>query len=205
MDAKLVEFYLYVCKSEPFLVKLKAELAVFLQRKQSVMQNYANSSNILTEYEENNLCFYTDRDTSKLVINNESNGSNLIESLRHTVESLRNPFTDLYHWVKGEMYDLAAFTAALNERKAVAASVEKLKKQIIGAKSDIEAVSAGKKTMGTLFKNANDVGKMQNTLEGYERDVIAQEKLLDVLSLYLGQTVLPQFKNEKLTLYRRII
>ena len=45
--------------------------------------------------------------------------------------------------------------------------------------------------MGTLFKNANDVGKMQNTLEGFERDIVAQEKLLDVLSLYISQTILP--------------
>ena len=45
--------------------------------------------------------------------------------------------------------------------------------------------------MGTLFKNSNDVGKMQNSLEGYERDLIAQEKLNDVLSLYLGNTILP--------------
>ena len=158
------------------------------------MQNYANSANILTEYEENNLCFYTEREGSKLVINSTETGTNFSENMRHTIESLRNPFTDLYHWVKGEMYDLAAFTAALNERKAVQTAVDALQKKIVSAKSDIEAVSAGKKTMGTLFKNANDVGKMQNQLEGFERDLQAQEKLLDVLSLYLGQTIMPQFR-----------
>ena len=61
--------------------------------------------------------------------------------MRHTIESLRNPFTDLYHWVKGEMYDLAAFTAALVERNGVKAAVEGLQKKIVSAKSDIEAVS----------------------------------------------------------------
>lgn len=204
LESKLTEFTVYIKKSEPFLKKTKEDLAVFLSRKQAVMQNYANSANILTEYEENNLCFYTDRDTNKLVINNAENG-NLIESMRHTIENLRNPFTDLYHWVKGEMYDLNAFSAALNERKAVETNVTNLKKKIVGATADIESVTAGKKTMGTLFKNSNDVGQMQNRLEGYERDLIAQEKLLDVLSLYLGQTILPQFKNEKLKLYSRII
>ena len=205
LETRLSEFMVYIKKSEPFLKKLKEDLAVYLTKKQSVMQSYANSANILTEYEENNLCYYTERDTTKLVINSTEAGTNFSENMRHTIESLRNPFTDLYHWVKGEMYDLAAFTAALVERNGVKAAVEGLKKKIIGAKSDIEAVSQGKKTMGTLFKNSNDVGKMQNSLEGYERDLIAQEKLLDVLSIYLGNTILPQFKQEKLRLYSRII
>ena len=162
LETKLAEFMVYIKKSEPFLKKMKEELALYLTRKQVVMQNYANSSNILTEYEENNLGFYTERDPSKLIISNSDSGTNFSESMRHTIESLRNPFTDLYHWVKGEMYDLAAFTAALTERKSVATAVDSLKKKIISAKNDIEAVSQGKKTMGTMFKNANDVGKMQN-------------------------------------------
>lgn len=152
----------YIRKSEPFLKKMKDELANFLTRKQAVMQNYASSSNILTEYEEHNLCFYSDRDPSKLIISNNESGANFSESMRQTIESLRNPFTDLYHWVKGEMYDLAAFTAALTERKAVANAVESLKKKIVSAKSNIENVTQGNKTVSTLFKNANDVGKMTN-------------------------------------------
>ena len=204
-ETKLAEFMVYVKKSEPFLKKMKNDLGIFLTKKQQVMQNYANSANMLTEYEENNVCYYTDRDPSKLVITSTDTGQNFSEDIRHTIESLRNPFTDLYHWVKGEMYDLEAFTHALNERNYVKAAIETLKKKIISAKADIENVKEGKKSIGTLFKNADDVGKMQNRLEGYERDLEAQEKLLDVLSLYLGQTILPQFKEEKLRLYSRII
>ena len=59
--------------------------------------------------------------------------------------------------------------------------------------------------MGTLFKNSNDVGKMQNSVESYERDLEAQERLCDVLSIYLGRVVLPSFKTEKLALYSRIL
>jgi len=125
--------------------------------------------------------------------------------MRVTVEKLRKPFTDLYHWIKGELYDLAAFTLALKERKTVQNNIADLKEKIIGVKSDIESVSAGKKTVGTLFKNANDVGSMQNSLEAKERDLEAQEKLFDLLSCYIGRKVLPQFKNEKLVLYNRIV
>ena len=38
-----------------------------------------------------------------------------------------------------------------------------------------------------------------------ERDQESQEKLLDILSIYLGRTVLPKFKSEKLDLYKRIV
>ena len=66
-------------------------------------------------------------------------------------------------------------------------------------------MTTGKKTMNTLFKNSNDVGQMSNKLEQYERDLVSQEKLCDVLTLYLGRNVLPTFKREKMALYSRMV
>ena len=65
------------------------------------MQGYAGASAILNDYEEANLSYYSNQDASGLVIKNDAT-ANLNESLKHTIEGLRNPFTDLYHWVKGE-------------------------------------------------------------------------------------------------------
>ena len=138
-------------------------------------------------------------------MNNLESGHNLIESLKHTVENLRNPFTDLYHWLKGEIYDLSAFTFALTEARNVQAGVESVIKKIAAAKSDVENIQAGKKTMSTMFKNTGDVHKIQNDLERYERDLIAQRQLYDVMRIYLGRKILPVFKNEKLKLYSRIL
>ena len=83
----------------------------------------------------------------------------------------------MYHWVKGEIYDLAAFQIAINDLKTVHAAVDQLKKTIMGAKADIDNIAAGKKTMSTMFKSSGDVGSLQNKLELYERDLEAQEKL----------------------------
>lgn len=66
-------------------------------------------------------------------------------------------------------------------------------------------MTQGKKTMNTLFKNTNDVGTMQSNVERYEREIEALGKLLDVMRIYLGRTILPQFKQEKLVLYSRIV
>ena len=116
------------------------------------MLAYASSQNILAEYEENNLRYYTENEANQLVLRNME-GNQLLESMRYMVEKQRNPYVDLYHWIKGELYDLAAFTLALKERKAVQSNIASLKKKIAGMKSDIESISQGKKTMGTLFKN----------------------------------------------------
>lgn len=129
----------------------------------------------------------------------------MIESLKHTVDNLRNPFTDLYHWIKGEIYDMAAFTAALNELKAVQNNVDSIVKKIASGKSDVENIQAGKKTMNTLFKGSGDVHKIQHSLEGYERDLISQRSLLDVLRIYQGTKVLPVFKRDKMQLYCKIL
>ena len=137
-----------------------------------LIKSYAGSAAGLSTYEEGNLAYYVEGDPSGLVMNNMDQG-NLIESLRHTVDNLRNPFTDLYHWIKGEIYDLSAFSAALHELKSVGAGVESVTKKIAQSKSDIENIQAGKKTMNTLFKNTGDVHKIQGQLETYERDLEA--------------------------------
>ena len=136
---------------------------------------------------------------------NNTENNNYAESLKHTVENLRNPFTDLYHWLKGEIYDLAAFTTSLAEVKTIAANVLSLEKKIEQSKAAIENIQAGKKTMNTLFKGAGDVHKIQNDLERYERDLEAQRKLYDIMRLYLGRKVLPSFKADKMRLYSRIL
>ena len=56
------------------------------------------------------------------------------------MENLRNPFTDLYHWLKGEIYDLSAFSVALTEAKSVQAGVESVIKKIAAAKENIENI-----------------------------------------------------------------
>lgn len=51
---------MYIKKAEPFLKKLKDDLALYLSKKQIVMQAYAGSAVVLENYEQNNLAFYSD-------------------------------------------------------------------------------------------------------------------------------------------------
>jgi len=66
---------------------------------------YSDLSKILERYEELNLQQYVENNTSELIFNNpESSG--LKHAQANLAGSLRNPYIDLYHWVKGESYDL---------------------------------------------------------------------------------------------------
>lgn len=204
LENTISEFSVYIKKANPFLKKMQADIAKYLTNKQGLIKSYDGMSAELTKYEETNLAYYVDNNVQNLIMNN-TEGNNLTESLKHTVENLRNPFTDLYHWLKGEIYDMSAFSFSLNEVKNIQASVLSVTKKIEASKSAIESIQAGKKTMNTLFKGAGDVHKIQNDLERYERDLEAQTKLYDIMRVYLGRKVLPSFKNDKMRLYSRIL
>ena len=139
MDTQLQEFGVYMKKAAPFLKKMKDEMASYLTSKQHVIKAYSGTAATMATYEDENLGEYTSKDASKTILNNADHG-NMIESLKHTVENIRNPFTDLYHWVKGEIYDLSAFTAALSELKGVADGVEAMKNKIKQTKADIDNI-----------------------------------------------------------------
>jgi len=116
--SRLTEFNFFLKKVEPFLNTLKAEMINFLTTKQTTLLSYTQMKKVLDSYEELNLTHYTDMDGNKLVFNNPAN-KDLKDGMQHTAESLRNPFTDIYHWVKGELYDLKAMAGAIAVRNSV--------------------------------------------------------------------------------------
>ena len=46
---------------------------------------------------------------------------------------------------------------------------------------------------------------MANKIESTDREIMASEMLGTLLTIYLGDKVLPAFKREKLSLYHRIL
>ena len=168
------------------------------------MQSYADMAKLLSDYEDLNQVQYADLDVYQLVLNNPGQ-SEVKESMLHTIENLRNPFTDLYHWVKGEMYDVQAYQYALIIREKVQKNLEELKKKNKSTQKDIESLNAGKKTVTTLFKNEGDVGGMTNKIAARDTEIDYTSRLLDVLTIYLGGKLLEEFKRDKKSLYNKII
>ena len=58
--------------------------------------------------------------------------------------------------------------------------------------------------MGTLFKSASDAGSLSNLIEQIEKEIIQTGQLKDLLTIYLGEKIIPVFKKEKLELYAQV-
>jgi len=108
-----------------------------------------------------------DNKSKALVLNNPDNNS-LKESMSHTNSNLRNSFVDIYHWVQGELYDIQALADAVNSRTDLEKNLLSLQKKKTSAQKDIDDLNAGNKTVGTMFKNKDDIGKLTREIDGLE-------------------------------------
>lgn len=117
---------------------------------------------------------------------------------------MKNPFVDVFHWTKGQILDLAAISEAIVGRQNIAKQEAALTGKKLSLQKDLDNLNAGKKTMGTLFKSQSDAGNLANTLESTEREIQATCCLKDLLTIYIGDTIIPKFKKEKLDLYGQI-
>ncbi len=85
--------------------------------------------------------------------------------MQHMVENMKNPYDEMYHWIKGEMYDIQALTTAIAGRDSVDKNLNKMEKKKTNTQSDLEHVNTGKKSIRTIFKSDKDTNGMLNTIE----------------------------------------
>jgi hypothetical protein len=142
--------------------------------------------------------------TKDLIFNSPDN-KQLQEAMKSAGGALKNPYIDLYHWVKGEIYDLEAIRNSIAVRASVLENTRKLESNKMSTQKDLESVSQGKTTVTTLFKNSSDAGAMANQIETTEREIMGSTLLGDLLTIYIGEKVLAVFKKEKMGLYHRIL
>lgn len=138
-----------------------------------------------------------------MVLWKESN-KQVKESIDTVADNLRNPFDDMYNWCKGELYDLHALSDAVLMRENIEKYVKKLEQKKRDLQTDLDNVQTGKKSVRTLLKNQSDTGNMTNQIELTEKEIENQQTLLELVTIYLGERVIPQFKNEKIQVYTKM-
>lgn len=200
----ITEFTYFVKRIDPLFRQVKGSLARYLTSKQHCIVSYQEFAKMTNNYEDLNLSHYTDMKSTELIFNAPENQA-IRDTMLQTASNLRNPYIDLYHWVKGELYDIQALLNAVNTRKEIESSVRKLEDKKTSTQKDLENVTAGKTTVTTLFKSSADQGNMANKIERTENEITATKQLLDLLTVYLGETVIKTYKAEKLNLYKRIL
>jgi hypothetical protein len=114
---------------------------------------------------------------------------------------MKNPFVDVFHWTKGQILDLNAISAAIVSRGFVEQQEKKLTAKKISDQKDLDNLNAGKTSVGTLFKSKGDAGNIAQKVEMTEKDIASTTALKDLLTIYIGEKVIPEFKKNKLDLY----
>jgi len=65
----------------------------------------------------------------------------------------------------------------------------------------LDNVTQGKKTVGTLFKNEGDSAKMASKIENTDKEIESLNILSDIMTIYLGESIIPPFKEKRINLY----
>ena len=124
---------------------------------------------MLEKYEELNLSAYVDHTDEKMVLackdKKDENDKTMKDHVKEMVDAQKNPYFNIYHWCKGEIYDIEAVETAVN-------TIDTIKKRISAAEAkkrstqgDLDNITTGKKTATTLFKNASDTTAMVSKIE----------------------------------------
>jgi len=82
----------------------------------------------MQRYEDLNLQTYTEMQANELILTNADN-LELNIKLQELTSNMQNPYIDLYHWAKGEVFDLHAIMASVKIRADCERAVRDLEKK----------------------------------------------------------------------------
>ena len=200
----VAEFSIYAKK---VLIQMKAMKKSLSNFRDVRMQSIANNrvlNTLLDKYEDLNITCYTDNNPDKLVLNNPEH-KQLKEQMEHMVDNQKNSFDQMYHWCKGEIYDIKAVVNAINQKDAFEKMLKKTESKKSNTEADLDNVNAGKKTIRTIFKDEKDQGKLQTTIEIAAKEMDNLETLISIITIYLGEKIIPNFKKDKLKIYHKLM
>lgn len=95
-------------------------------------------------------------------------------------EVLKNPFKEVYFWLKGECYDCFAILEMIRSRDRLVESRVKCEKKKNDDRHALEKLQAGKKTMKSIFStksNADQMNALATSITKLERDIEALEEI----------------------------
>lgn len=68
-------------------------------------------------------------------------------------DNMKNPYFNIYHWIKGEIFDIEAINVALSTKDKIYDKINKHEKKKRNTQENLDNVTTGRKTVKTLFKN----------------------------------------------------
>ena len=71
----------------------------------------------------------------------------------------------MFHWVKGEIFDIEAINNSLSVKDKIQEKIGKTVKKKQNTQENLDNLTTGRKTVKTLFKTQDDTGKMVSKIE----------------------------------------
>lgn len=124
--------------------------------------------NMFDKYEELNLANYVDGKEERMVFGNtqasETSSAVVKESMAKLCENLKNPYFNLYHWCKGELFDIQAIEVALKKKDDIYSKIGKNEKAKKTTQGDLDNLTQGKSTIKQMVMRS-DANTMVNKIE----------------------------------------
>lgn len=111
-NLSITEFSFFAKKVLPQLKVMKKTIENFKNIKNSAIANYKLFFNVLDKYEEINFNMYVEKNEELMVLGGPQKVE-LKEQSDGLIDQMRNPFAEMYHWCKGEIYDISAICDAI--------------------------------------------------------------------------------------------
>jgi len=150
--------------------------------------------------------YYSDSDLTKRIITHPSAGD-MKERVENTSKGWKNPYKDIYIWLKGELLDLKGMNDAIQGRETVVKLQIATEQKKRNDMTEVDKLSAGKATLKSFFKSKsskeNDILNLQAGIEVAAKEVEDYKKLINFLTAYHGEVAIPKFKMFKSKQYLR--
>lgn len=159
----ITEFNYFSKKVFPQLKAMKKVIENFKGLKNTALANNKVLVNMLDKYEELNMASYTQNNPDYMVIRGENKNGDLKVQIDSLLENFKNPFEEMYHWCKGEIFDLEALFDAISVKESIENKQKKLEASKKQTQQDLENVNQGRTSVRTLFNK--DTSTMLSTIE----------------------------------------
>jgi hypothetical protein len=199
----------FVIKSKdifPLLVKFKNCISQLEKQRCYQLDAYKHFAEFLTQYENTTMNVYSSEALEgqyKMVSDLDNN--TMKEQIDNLSRKVTNPYIRFKYWVKEEIIDLHALLEAIGHKNSLESRKSKLENKIKASNSELEKLNSGKTTFKTLFKSqsgkASSITNLTTFIAQAEKDVEVYEKLIKVVTVYLHERVIPEFKERKVKGY----
>jgi len=109
----------------------------------------------------------------------------------------------LYFWCKGELYDLESLKTCIANYDGVVKKDKQLKGVLEKNEKELNDAQMGRKSVKTVL-TGNNAAQIPISIQKNKEDMNINDKLLLIQLAYLGESIIPQFRKEKLRLYQAI-